>query len=916
MSRRTIQSPGVEIREIDQTLRAPANVGTTVFIPGFSNEGPTDEILNVGTFSDFENIYGKPTNAAERYFYHSVRQVFNSDANVYVSRLPYGESETATTKYTAQVYPVITPNALEISAFGTDGKSITFAAALTDLVSSVTDPVLPNFGEGGATQLSARNATFAIEAIFKDDKGNISHITTTHSFSGQQTAGSSASETTIASTSATVLTASEVNNTILEYAKDKYTLIKALAYTNGAKKGDTGFTGFDEISGVTANLSGADYYVLGQPTLVELTKAQYEQLNSEDLTWSNTSNNYNNTFSATGDDTSITSLTGTLSAVGMIVLNTGKTSVNEKYEGHYATIIDNTELNPATDFDSVHNQYSIDGLSTDYKPGSYTAVPSTRLDYALSASNTSEIRNVSRSLEDIPTFNINGPEFVDTIAFGLIKSRITPAASDDLKISYFLAEGYTGSLNYYRTIQNEKGSGNKSFFIEAADEKSPNVKILANPYITKHDGDWTSGVTEAPTKFVRVAKRNSNASIVDTAVAAGGVANVTNFNTTPGIYGFGSFVDTGDIKENKGIGSVPNKLQRVFDIASNVELFNIDVSIEAGLGTIFVNSRSGSDTTLTAASAFEDTAFLNLGSTSGTSNQGFYTTNTNMTDATQVTIRDNYRAVYNQFEQFARQTRKDHIFIADILRNIVVQGENNKILDNKENNFSKHVYWPLRHQFGVANSNYACVYANWAKVYDFTSDKQMWIPFSGVAASNFARTDANFAPWFAPAGFTRGVVTNVNDIAISPTQRQRDQLYRVALNPVTQFPNEGIVIFGQKTLQKKPTAFDRVNVRRLFLDLEKRTKRTMKYFIFEPNTFLTRTKVVNTLTPIFENAKQTEGVYDYLIVCDERNNTTDRINNNELVVDIYLKPVRAAEFILVNFYAVNNDVNFEEIVGQ
>jgi len=123
-------------------------------------------------------------------------------------------------------------------------------------------------------------------------------------------------------------------------------------------------------------------------------------------------------------------------------------------------------------------------------------------------------------------------------------------------------------------------------------------------------------------------------------------------------------------------------------------------------------------------------------------------------------------------------------------------------------------------------------------------------------------------------------------------------------------------VFGQKTLQKRPTAFDRVNVRRLFLNLEKRTRNTIKYFLFEPNTFITRNKIVNTLRPIFERAKQTEGVYDYLIVCDERNNTADVINNNELVVDIYLKPVRAAEFILVNFFAVNNDVNFEELINR
>ena len=287
-----------------------------------------------------------------------------------------------------------------------------------------------------------------------------------------------------------------------------------------------------------------------------------------------------------------------------------------------------------------------------------------------------------------------------------------------------------------------------------------------------------------------------------------------------------------------------------------------------------------------------------------------------MTASAEIALRDNYRTIFNRFEAFARNTRKDHIFIADVLKPLVVQGSAGKVLDDKSKNFSKHVYWPLRHQFGFANSNFATVYGNWAKVYDGTSDKQIWIPFSGVAAKIYAQNDANFAPWYAPAGFNRGVVTGVNDIAVSPTQRQRDQLYRIAVNPVTQFPAEGIVVFGQKTLQRKPTAFDRVNVRRLFLDLEKRTRETLKFFVFEPNTFLTRNRVVNTLTPIFENAKQTEGVYDYLIVCDDRNNPGSVIDQNELRVDVYLKPVRAAEFILVNFYAVNTDVNFEEIVGQ
>jgi len=123
------------------------------------------------------------------------------------------------------------------------------------------------------------------------------------------------------------------------------------------------------------------------------------------------------------------------------------------------------------------------------------------------------------------------------------------------------------------------------------------------------------------------------------------------------------------------------------------------------------------------------------------------------------------------------------------------------------------------------------------------------------------------------------------------------------------------VVFGQKTLLKKPSAFDRINVRRLFLNLETATRDTAKFFVFEPNTYFTRTQVINTLSPIFDAAKNTEGVYDYLIVCDERNNTPDIIDNNELKVDIYIKPVRTAEFILVTFYATKTSQSFEELLG-
>jgi len=166
------------------------------------------------------------------------------------------------------------------------------------------------------------------------------------------------------------------------------------------------------------------------------------------------------------------------------------------------------------------------------------------------------------------------------------------------------------------------------------------------------------------------------------------------------------------------------------------------------------------------------------------------------------------------------------------------------------------------------------------------------------------------------AGFNRGIITDASDIAITPNQRQRDDLYTVNLNPIANFADQGNVIFGQKTLLKKPSAFDRVNVRRTFLYLEKITKKTMQFFLFENNTLFTRTRVINTLTPFFERVKADDGLYDFMLVCDDRNNTPEVIDQNELVVDIYLKPVRTAEFILVNFAAVRTGTNFEEIVSN
>ena len=843
MSRRTIQSPGVEIREIDLSQRPAAALGTSVFIAGFSNQGPTDEIFNVGTFSEFEEIYGKPTNAAERYFYHSTKQVFESDANVLVSRLPYGAGDgTSTEKYSALVYPVETADVSPITAL--NNNQIKFDTSSGNIGSG-------NIGAGTDAHISA-------EIVTQDSNGELTY---------------------------TSLSASDAN-----YLLNGVSVVSGAATTLATISGDTliAGVGLSAASATGTSLSAAKYYIIGNPTQVELTRAEYLSAANENFTWSNTPG----TKTHTKD---------TFDRAGIVVLNKAKVSTNNDFEGWYAGITDNSNLSPSSDYDVINNIKTVTSTAAATNPGSFTTIPASRYDFNLTSTAASEKESVSKSLENVSKFDLDGGQFIDTISLGLFKVRITPFSNTDLQLTQFLAEGYAGSLNSFRKIQNEAGGNRKSFYLGDLAADSPNLKILINPYISKHAGDWQATAGDAPTKFVRSVKTGDvNAAVMGKTLAG---SSATGFSEQPGLVSLGVFSDVNN-NSSKNTGSIPDKLDRIFNVASNVDLLPIDVSIEAGLGTIFsVGQTQG-------LSAYDDTEFVSISDT------GFYATNGNMTASSEISLRDNYRTIFNKFEVFARSTRKDHIFIADVLKPLVVQGTGGKVLDDKSKNFSKHVYWPLRHQFGAANSNFATTYGNWAKVWDGTSNTQTWIPFSGVAAKIYANNDANFAPWYAPAGFNRGVVTGINDIAVSPTQRQRDQLYRIAINPVTQFPAEGIVVFGQKTLQRKPTAFDRVNVRRCFLDLEKRTRETLKYFIFEPNTFLTRNKVVNTLTPIFENCKQTEGVYDYLIVCDSRNNPASVIDQNELRIDIYLKPVRAAEFILVNFYAVNTDVNFEEIVGQ
>jgi hypothetical protein len=216
----------------------------------------------------------------------------------------------------------------------------------------------------------------------------------------------------------------------------------------------------------------------------------------------------------------------------------------------------------------------------------------------------------------------------------------------------------------------------------------------------------------------------------------------------------------------------------------------------------------------------------------------------------------------------------------------------------------------------LSSTSYAVIDSGWKYQYDKYADVYRWVPLNGDIAGLCARTDLERDPWFSPGGLNRGIIKNVIKLSWNPSKTDRDGLYVKGVNPVVSFQGEGTVLFGDKTMLSKPSAFDRINVRRLFIVLEKAIARASRFSLFEFNDQFTRAQFVNLVEPFLRDVQGRRGITDFRVVCDETNNTPEVIDRNEFIGDIYIKPARSINFIQLNFVAVRTGVSFDEIVGQ
>jgi phage tail sheath protein FI len=212
-------------------------------------------------------------------------------------------------------------------------------------------------------------------------------------------------------------------------------------------------------------------------------------------------------------------------------------------------------------------------------------------------------------------------------------------------------------------------------------------------------------------------------------------------------------------------------------------------------------------------------------------------------------------------------------------------------------------------------SSFAVMDSGYKYQYDKYNDVYRWVPLNGDIAGTMVITDQVRDPWYSPAGFNRGNIKNVVKLAWNPDKGTRDQLYKLYINPVVNFPGRGTVLYGDKTFLGRASAFDRINVRRLFIVLEKAISTAATSTLFELNDDFTRAQFRNLVEPYLRDIQARRGIYDYRVVCDSTNNTAERVDRNEFWGDIYIKPARAVNFIQLNFVAVRSGVNFDEIVG-
>ena len=916
---RTITAPGVEWREIDRSGYSPAMTGTACYILGFANKGEAYKPMEFTSRAAWTSYYGEPDNEAERYFYAAACEVLNQNGRLYCARLPYDNEAfekmvgykynvsdiktglSAVDQQYAKIteadpdineYCVITgttePILYELTAideYRTDEAKVPANTFLiVDTTGATYSKITEDTRKGVARELigivpivtTAANAMYAQSLINVEDYGAKwfepikNKILNTLS-------GSSISANNVAISGILEDDLTKRINTWGFYKQQTHEFtLRSIYKGNSAEPYDLGDTFKRWYETITKFIS--DYKLTGTYSIDTLGGIMnfYNNIKVEDAP----------TFFENGTVAELK--LSTENAMNAVIssdekwyyLDENETQVEVKED--ISVLISNyNELTASGEplWTSKKSYVNPDSVKIAVnEDGTYRTVASMFEASKLAApewhgKDGDDALPETMCLDAINYFSTIQPAN-DGVGFdpehlkdiGVVVYKLYLDAAEGNKVSWEPVEAYCGSL--YKDDK-DPNTGVTKFIDTIINSQSQYINFFSNCFsATKRKNDYLKKLD------ILVAQPSSGASL--------------------GLY---SYMTKEDISISKSILDGFNKsTEKVSDIIER----DIDIVCDAGLANIASYLKA----------IYNDKGAYDLGVTDdlGNSMLGLWTCKKATDPAVKM-----WKTVEQKFDTFCKKTRKDCMFIADGLRPLVLQGQKKIIRDSKPANTLDVNVIPYLPAICGLNTSYGAGYVDWFEQADDYTGDFFWCPPSIKAMGVYINTDVNFNYWDAPAGLNRGTIA-ATDVAFSPTPKQAGCFYEKNWNYAINYPNDGIVLEGQKTFQCKPSAFDRVNVRRLFLRLERAAFKVARYFVYEGHTAYTRQRFVDAIDPYFKQAKANGGIYDYMIICDESINTPEVIDNNELRVKIGIKPVKTIEFIMMDFIAGSTGGSWDEIM--
>ena len=458
---------------------------------------------------------------------------------------------------------------------------------------------------------------------------------------------------------------------------------------------------------------------------------------------------------------------------------------------------------------------------------------------------------------------------------GVVVFKLFRDSSNENRISFSPVESFVGSLD--REARDETTNA-KMFIDDIVNTNSDYISIFSNANIPKGQDASPTGIKNADT-FV--------------------ICNQTACSM--------GFYERDTVKYIHVTNSIYNPILKIFEKYEDKNMLDIDLIIDGGVSNIaqFIAStcKINPKTQAIVNEPFSRFGLYDLDSPTA------YLYNSLDTHS-QVNV---WKKVLQRYDEFVKNTRKDCLFIADGPRPFCLEGNSKIVRPSKPKNTIKNSILPkLKYVSNVVNSSYSTGYLDWFWSLDHSTGDYIWMPPSIKAVGVYIYTDTYGAFWDAPAGVNRGHVLDTLDVAFNPTNDEAGQIYINSWNYAMSYPLDGIVLEGQKTFQRNKTALDRVNVRRLMLGMEKTLRSMLKYFNYEGNTEFLRSRIKDAADNYLNQVRANDGISEYIVVCDERNNTPENIDNNELHVAIAIKPIKSIEFIILGFLCTNQSVDVEE----